>query len=162
MLTRVKMIASVIVASLTALGIPAYATSSLRCSDPDAQRLVVWVTLSDAMQKLSVDPFGGLALAFNAVVFGIDMEAFVLPVDQVDGVLERECQEPAQTDQEKRFCNIVRSVSLGFIRTKDINPRTGNLDCAATFIGPDGKRGGEVEYKIEATSDGGFFVTVID
>ena len=138
---------------------PTASATKLDCADPDVQRLVVWVQLSDVMTNVSLNPFAEMIVGFG-MIFGLDLQAFKIPSSQVDGVLERECQEKEESESERKFCSVVKSVKIGFIRTTEIHPRTGNLECAAVFITADGKRGNVVKYSVDATAEGGFFVTV--
>lgn len=140
---------------------PLSSATKLDCADPDVQRLVVWVQLSDVMTTLSIYPFAGLAMAQGLkLAFVDDLLALKIPANEVVGVLERECQMKEDSEPERKFCSFVKSVKIGFIRTTEIHPRTGNLECAAVFITADGKRGNIVKYSVDATAEGGFFVTV--
>ena len=148
------------IALLFSYAAPVVAAAKLDCADPDVQRLVVWVQLSDVMTKLSLNPLSEMIVEFGKGLFGLDLQAFKISANQVDGVLERECQGAEESEAERKFCSVVKSVKIGFIRTTEIHPRTGNLQCAAIFITPDGKRGNTVKYSVDATAEGGFFVTV--
>lgn len=152
--------------------------SDLSCADPDAQRLVTVGTYGFAYKQpffqsyIAPDELFGFLHAIGSPMVstpGITtpVPGLSFPLEQgsisdarIDDMIDKFCLEKTESKLEEAFCKYVGAAKLSFIRTIDINPRTKNLDCAASIINPEGKRVGEIKYKVESTSDEGFFVTL--
>lgn len=158
------------IVTLLAATKPVFSESKLDCALPEVKRLVIITHFTNVMEVVSLlhsNPFVVLLLKNNKEFrslfkddYLVDMDdSLNVPADQIEGITERECQVDAKSDYENKFCTLVRSFKLGFVRTTDVHPRTGNLECAASLIDSDEKNRGTVSYKVDATADG-FFVTV--
>ena len=158
------------IATLLATTTHVFSESKLDCALPEVKRLVIITHFTHVMKEVSLlhsNPFVVLLLKNNEEFRSLFREDYLVdmddslnvPADQIEGITERECQVDAKSDYENKFCTLVRSYKLGFVRTTDVHPRTGNLECAASLIDSDEKDRGTVSYKVDATADG-LFVTV--